>query len=63
MSEEFPVIVKAFIGYATEEVNGVRRLDVDDEYNHLKLLGVVFGDDFTTSFIEDPDHPGFAKIV
>lgn len=61
--DEFPVIMKAFIGYATEETDGVRRLDVDENYRHLNLLGVDFGDEITVNFIEDPEHPGFAKLV
>ena len=63
MSIEFPVVVKAAVGYATEAEDGVRRLDINPDYQHLKLQGVDFGEDFTTSLIEDPDHPGFAKLV
>ncbi len=63
MSIEFPVVVKAAVGYATEAVGGVRRLDINPDYQHLKLQGVDFGEDFTTNLIEDPEYPGFAKLV
>ena len=60
---DFTVPIKAVVGYASDSVEGVRNLEVMPEFEHLPLQSVSFGNETGVQFIEDPDHPGFAKAI